>query len=162
MRRRMRQRQVGQPLRHQQQGRLCTVAVYAAALSLFLWHCRSTFSHFRDLATPLIRANASGSPAEVEELLRQGANVDSVADTGLTALHIACQVGHSDTADMLLRYSANASHEGVQGLTALDYASEQGHAETLELLIQRRATRHIIIQGPLVGGWAFTWFWGRY
>ncbi|GFT42008.1 poly polymerase tankyrase [Nephila pilipes] len=88
--------------------------------------------------------------------------IDKGNKKSYTALHIACQEGHTDVVRVLIRHKANvdkmtnAQHDK---LTPLMFASQKGHLEVVKLLIehnaqvemkdkkQRTALTHAVING---------------
>lgn len=55
-----------------------------------------------------------------------------------TALHSACQYGHTPVVSLLLTKNANPFFRNVRNETALDLAAQYGRLETLELMLRIR------------------------
>jgi ankyrin repeat protein len=108
-----------------------------------------------DAQFPLERAILRNSPEEVRELLRNGADVNAVADHrrimyGYTPLLLAASVNlhHStEIVDMLIRAGADVNKEDTIGYTPLYDASSHGNVDMVRLLLaagadpNRRVTR---------------------
>ncbi|AZL15017.1 ankyrin repeat domain-containing protein [Rickettsiales endosymbiont of Stachyamoeba lipophora] len=73
------------------------------------------------------------------KFIQQGADVNAkvVAYPSQTALHIAAQRGHTETARILVQeLTADVNATDLYGNTALHYAAENGHTETVRVLVQ--------------------------
>lgn len=57
--------------------------------------------------TPLMEAAREGNQDLVHYLLECGANVHTLSAIGDTALHYACEYGHTGVANLLLQFGAN-------------------------------------------------------
>ena len=57
-----------------------------------------------------------GNLAEVTKLIAEGADVNTKASWGWTALHEACDKGHSDIARALIDSGLDAKHPGATAL----------------------------------------------
>ncbi|KAL8647386.1 MAG: hypothetical protein Q9210_005592 [Variospora velana] len=117
-------------------------------------------------APSIVRAAQAGSVMEVEMLLNNGAEVESVhQQSGRTALavasqylllqynanvntrdasslcplHLAAMRGHYRVIALLLQEHVNIDEPGPNDKTPLRIAAEKGHMECLELLLQTRA-----------------------
>jgi hypothetical protein len=77
-----------------------------------------------------------GTVAELEELLRCGARVDSVDEDGNSALHAAALAGEMPVLQWLLDRGADPLFRGQDGRTALHAAAEAGHQDACEALCQ--------------------------
>ncbi|KAJ3439643.1 hypothetical protein M0812_15679 [Anaeramoeba flamelloides] len=79
----------------------------------------------------------------VDELLKNGAYVDSVVD-GWTSLLIASQNGYLEIAEKLLQYKANLTYvEPQDGFDVFFLAAENGHLEVLEYLLQTSKNQNL-------------------
>ncbi len=80
-----------------------------------------------------IAANA-GRLEEVEQLLREGADVNARAGNGMTPLILASWMGHTKVVELLLRRGADVKAKTNIGSTALKLARERGHKKIIALL----------------------------
>jgi len=84
----------------------------------------------------LMWAVSQRQSAVVEELLKNGADVQSGSKTGFTALMFAAQQGDDDSARILLRAGAKPNDaQPKTGLTALMIASAMAHTKAVEVLL---------------------------
>lgn len=65
--------------------------------------------------------------------------MEAVTTQGANMLHMACQVGHLETATMLLDENANECATTNQGNTPLHLAARSSELAIVDLLIRRRA-----------------------
>ena len=78
--------------------------------------------------------------SSVERLLGEGVDVNGAPGmTGTTALHAACERGHTAIVKMLLLRGAEPSAMTTGGETALDRATYQGHAGCVRALLSHGA-----------------------
>lgn len=82
----------------------------------------------------------------VPYILTRGANVNQVDNRGVTALHVACDVGQVDAASALIAAGANINARNSQGATPIIVAVIQGRSELVRLLIDAGAD--LTIQTP--------------
>lgn len=83
---------------------------------------------------------ATGSASEVEEALKNGANVNAKDNKyGWTALHKAAVRGHANVAEVLLRHGANVNAKDNNGWTALHCAAGNEYADVAEILLRHGA-----------------------
>jgi len=82
-------------------------------------------------------AAQSGDLATVEQLLAQGADVNSTANGGATPLHWAAGNDHKEMAELLLAHGADVNARDNFGQTPLGVAGEGFNEEMIELLRQR-------------------------
>ena len=66
-------------------------------------------------------------------------NALPAASTGLTPLHLACEMGHLEVVRLLLEASATLEPMDSEGLRPLHTAAKRGHLEVLEELLERKA-----------------------
>uniref|UniRef100_A0A7S3WY31 Ankyrin repeat protein n=1 Tax=Strombidinopsis acuminata TaxID=141414 RepID=A0A7S3WY31_9SPIT len=80
----------------------------------------------------------TGTPGEIDRLLRIGMRIDAVDHYGRTLLHLAAAAGETDVVYHLLRRSPQLVRvrNPLDGSTALHAACEGGHIETVALLLQ--------------------------
>lgn len=105
------------------------VAVPVLALALVLSGAQAAIK-------PLVDAAARGDNALVQQLLRDGADVNEAQGDGMTALHWAAETGNTELADMLI-YAGSHLDAGTRigQYTPLHIASRQGHAGIVRSLI---------------------------
>jgi ankyrin repeat protein len=77
--------------------------------------------------------------ADVEELLANGAHVDSRDKAGRTPLHCAAFLGHIKTVEVLLAYAADVNAKDNKGETPLHHAAGGGMPDIAELLLDAGA-----------------------
>ncbi len=89
---------------------------------------------------PLVDAAARGDTDHVQQLLRDGADVNEAQGDGMTALHWAAETGNNDLAGMLI-YAGSHLDAGTRigQYTPLHIAGRQGHAEIVQSLINAGA-----------------------
>jgi ankyrin repeat protein len=95
--------------------------------------------------TPLIFACGLAShsnEAIIHYLLEQGADINAVAKSGVTALIVASQNNKANAVKLLLRYknskekpAININHQDNKGKSALFYAAEYGYIDIASLLM---------------------------
>ncbi|XP_042341551.1 cyclin-dependent kinase 4 inhibitor B [Plectropomus leopardus] len=91
------------------------------------------------LEDDLTTAAATGNAADVESLLRAGAEVNGVNCFGRTALQVM-MMGSTSVAQMLLKHGADPNvADGSTGSTPLHDAARTGFLDTVRLLVQHLA-----------------------
>lgn len=80
--------------------------------------------------TPLHEKARDGALADVEGLLRDGADPNAPDETGRTPLHWAASNGHMGTVAALLKGGADPNLQDADGKTPLDYAKANNHGQT--------------------------------
>ncbi len=107
--------------------------VSALALSLLL-------SGVDAAIEPLVDAAARGENPQVQQLLRDGADVNEAQGDGMTALHWAAETGNDELADMLI-YAGSHLDAGTRigQYTPLHIASRKGNAYIVKALIEAGA-----------------------
>ena len=88
---------------------------------------------------PLIYAAWRGHTEVVRYLLGKGAEIDSPALNGITALMMAARGGHFETVKLLLWEVANPNLRSDSGATALQWALNAGNTDIAALLKQAGA-----------------------
>jgi len=88
----------------------------------------------------MITALRSGTPGEIDGLLRCGMRLDAVDDYGRSLLHLAAAAGETQIARHLLQRGAHIMRNPFDGRTALHAACEGGHTETVALLLNAGAS----------------------
>src|SRR5687767_5247233 len=86
-------------------------------------------------AIPLVDAAERGNLAEVQALVKKGADINAARVDGLTALHAAVHADRLDIADALLRAGARAAAVDRYGVTPIYLAAVNGNADLLRRLI---------------------------
>lgn len=87
----------------------------------------------------LADAARDGDRDQVQELLKQHADVNGAQPDGLTALHWAARRDDAGMARMLIAAGANVKAADRYGITPLTLAATRGSARMLEILIQAGA-----------------------
>lgn len=87
----------------------------------------------------LISAVARGDTATVQGLLAKGADANTSAANGSTALMLAASIGHEDILKALLAGGASVDSRAQNGVTALMLAAVKGHTGIVRALLTRRA-----------------------
>jgi len=89
---------------------------------------------------PLFQAAKDGKKEIALQLLAAGARAgDSMGDTGMTSLHMACALGFGDIAKALLDKGADVNAKSKWGHAPLGLARRYGHKNLAELLLTRGA-----------------------
>lgn len=81
----------------------------------------------------------SGNVREVRRLLDAGANANASDDFGVTPLHYAAAMGHSELLELLIARGANINARSKEGVSPLYVAADRGGAEATRLLISHGA-----------------------
>ncbi|RRT39669.1 hypothetical protein B296_00058991, partial [Ensete ventricosum] len=92
-----------------------------------------------DATMHLLFMACQGDANGVEDLLKDGVDVNSIDLDGRTALHIAACEGHVDVVRLLLSFRANIDARDRWGSTAAADAKYYGNAEVYDLLKARGA-----------------------
>src|SRR6266513_1903830 len=87
----------------------------------------------------LLDAAEAGDTAEVQSLLREGANANAKGDYGNTALMGAAVRGHTESVRALLEKGADVNAKGNTGRTALMEAALEGYTDTVRTLLEKGA-----------------------
>ena len=87
----------------------------------------------------LIRSSMFGNKKKVEELLKEGANVNAKNSDGYTALILASSNGRTEIVAMLLEKGADVNAKDKYNATALIKASSNGHTEIVAKLLDAGA-----------------------
>ena len=89
---------------------------------------------------------------EMERLLRKDPSLvnDAAAlgehgavESGLTALHVACQLGHDECVGLLILRQANVNMQTEGGNTPLHFACAEGYSGCVDQLIKAGAKTHL-------------------
>jgi ankyrin repeat protein len=109
-------------------------ALWALGIGVFTL-LRPTFKHGKEL----LKAVEARQVAEVNRLLRDGANVQVRDKEGHTALSIAAYYNSTEIAEALLKRGADPNARGYDGLTPLMRAAKNGNTEAVRLLLSHGA-----------------------
>ncbi|MCH8266027.1 MAG: ankyrin repeat domain-containing protein, partial [Acidobacteria bacterium] len=110
------------------------VASTAAAVALFLILAAAPVLSQTDSAKGLLLGTIDGNLSQVLQALSEGADVDSEVE-GLTALHLASQLGHASIVEALVAADADLDRKTPNGATPLRLASRSGHVAAMEALL---------------------------
>lgn len=83
---------------------------------------------------PLVYAAYNGHDNVVDYLLNHGADVDSRAENGATAIFFAARFGHMAVVKKLIANDATLSITNDQGDTAVDWAMKAGNTDIADLM----------------------------
>jgi ankyrin repeat protein len=93
-----------------------------------------------DGSTPLQWAVYNGDVAEVQRLVRAGADVSLANKYGATPMSLAAEVANTNVLKVLLEAGANADSPNPDGQTALLAVARTGSVEAAKLLLDHGAT----------------------
>lgn len=91
----------------------------------------------------LLEAARKGEIAIAEQLIQNGAEINSKNNFGYTVLIIAADNGHDFIIELLIRHGSEINARDNFGRTALMFAAKNGQMTSLELLIQGGAKINI-------------------
>jgi uncharacterized protein len=94
-----------------------------------------TTARIANAVTPLMQAARFAHLELVEELLAQGADVNTRNGDGNHALWLACFAGDESVVRTLLAAGANVNSRNDSGTTCLMYAASAGKAHLLPILL---------------------------
>ena len=89
--------------------------------------------------TPLLLAVRDDNVAQVDALLKAGADVKASNRYGITPLYLAAQNGNASIIEKLLKAGTGANDAVAEGETALMTAARSGHVDAVKTLIARGA-----------------------
>ena len=97
-----------------------------------------------DTNKQLIEACIDGNLAEVNRLIKDGANPNAKDEHGYTVLRLAAEKGHAEIAKNLLLAWANPNSVDNNGVTALMEAAVSGHSEVVKVLLSKGANPNAV------------------
>jgi ankyrin repeat protein len=135
---------------HRQRLRVSAVLLMAAFVQHLLAACADQATADLDAAKPAISlpqgkdgkmmAEAAGGDIfSVDQLLKDGADANTRASNGTTALMGAAYGGYPRTAELLLARGAQVNARSNDGATALHYAASGGDADVVRILLRAGA-----------------------
>ncbi|HOT74697.1 MAG TPA: ankyrin repeat domain-containing protein [Candidatus Wallbacteria bacterium] len=95
-----------------------------------------------DLKNELIKAAAEGDAKKIKELLKKGANANTVNEKKETVLMLAAGSGSCEAVRILLEKGANIKTSNLNDEHALYYAIESGDYDTVKLLLEKGANTY--------------------
>ena len=99
-----------------------------------------------DGSTALLWAAHRGDAAEVERLIRAGANVSLASNYGATPMSEAASAGDAAVLALLLKAGADANSPNAEGETALMEVARTGNLEAAKLLLKHGAEVNAVEQ----------------
>jgi hypothetical protein len=105
--------------------------------------CSRMCNQRQHVKSPLHVAATPGNLAEVQNLVREGADVNKVLkESGITALFIAAQKGHLAVVQYLVQQGADKEKARSDGCTPLYTAAMFGHLAVVQYLVQQGADKN--------------------
>src|SRR5262245_7690116 len=86
----------------------------------------------------LYKASSIGTEEDIDELIRKGANPNTVVGLLGPALHVTSVLGNVEQARALIRGGALINAKFIEGRTALHIALQEKNYENAKLLIQEK------------------------
>jgi ankyrin repeat protein len=87
----------------------------------------------------LLEAAGEGNFTKINRLLKAGANIESVDDSGRTALIIAASRGDAASCSVLLGNKTDVNRKDIAGRTAFMHAAMENRVDACELLLKNGA-----------------------
>jgi ankyrin repeat protein len=92
--------------------------------------------------TPLLHASRVGHLEAILNILKVGANIDTISQYGNeTAVYLAAEAGHEIIVSALISRNADVNIPNIHGVTPLYIASQSGNVRVVELLLEAGARR---------------------
>ena len=107
-----------------------------ALIITFLLPCSN---NAMDFGYDLINACKSGSIELINQLIENGADVNTKDDNGWTPLHWAAFRGHEGVVKLLINNKASVDIKNNHAETPLHYAAYNGHEGVAELLLKHNS-----------------------
>ena len=116
-------------------------AAFLRSFSVVLFLLPLLFAHtaYGDINAEPLKAAAAGNTARVEQLLKQGANVNVREKDGSTALMWAADSGFTETLKVLIAAGADVNATDKNGTTALMFATRMENTRIVNILKQAEA-----------------------
>ena len=92
-----------------------------------------------DGSTPLMEAAFEGDVAQVQRLLKEGANVKATNAYGVNAMQLAADTANTELIRLLLKAGADPESPNADGETALHLVARSGNLEAAKLLLKAGA-----------------------
>jgi hypothetical protein len=99
--------------------------------------------HQKQANIALQNAVSGSDAARVQQALTEGADVDMVADQGMTPLSRAAMRSQDDIARILIQHGANVRWTDVYGNTPLYLAAQYGSPEIVRMLLAKGANPNV-------------------
>jgi len=96
-----------------------------------------------DEFTPLHFAASEGHLEIAQNLIKNGANIESLSSAMRTPLHVACNRGATKIIELLLNAGANKNAQDNDGNTPLHILSEGGWLEALEYYLKQKPDKTV-------------------
>jgi hypothetical protein len=133
---------------------LCAIAVHAAAQEGVDMNTRPEAAAGEEPKESWLRVAAEeGFVETVRALVKAGAEVNHVSNTGNTALDGAAFTGKVDAIQALLQAGAEVNHVNNYGITALGQAAYNGHVDVMRALLAAGAE----VDHASNNGWTPLW-----
>jgi len=91
----------------------------------------------QNINAELLTASAAGDAARVEELLGQGANIETRDADGHTAISLAAHEGHIGVMELLIQKGANINARSGNGTTPLISSIDSHNLDAVKLLLKK-------------------------
>ena len=101
---------------------------------LFLLPLLFAETAYGDINVDLLEAAEADNTAKVEQLLKQGADVNAGTGGSGTALMFAAGMGQTEMVKALIEAGVDLNAKQEDGMTVLMVAAERGHTEIVEIL----------------------------
>ncbi|MEJ1963642.1 MAG: ankyrin repeat domain-containing protein [Gammaproteobacteria bacterium] len=92
-----------------------------------------------DGSTPLMSAAFEGDVADVQRLLKEGADVKAINSYGVNAMQLAADTANTELIGLLLKAGADPESPNADGETALHLVARSGNVDAAKLLLKAGA-----------------------
>jgi ankyrin repeat protein len=96
-----------------------------------------------DGSTSLLKSTAANDISSVQQLLKQGADVNISNRYAISPLYVAALNGNTEIAQLLIEAGANTAHKIAGNETILMRAARTGHADLVKILIDKKVDIHL-------------------